>query len=110
MSADCADESWRYVLLPVYLAAYHSGEETYQVMVNGQTGTVAGQKPVAWWKIWLAVGAMLAPGLILGLIGLPMLLLGGAGALPIALGIILFIIGAIFSVMLYKKAEESEAK
>jgi transcription elongation factor Elf1 len=110
MSADFADESWRYVLLPVYLAAYHSGEETYQVMVNGQTGTVAGQKPVAWWKIWLAVGAMLAPGLILGLIGLPMLLLGGAGVLPIALGIILFIIGAIFSVMLYKKAEESEAK
>jgi hypothetical protein len=39
-----------------------------------------------------------------------MLLLGGAGVLPIALGIILFIIGAIFSVMLYKKAEESEAK
>ena len=110
MSADFRDESWRYVLLPVYMAAYRSGDEAYQVMVNGQTGAVAGQKPVAWWKIWLAIGAMLAPGVLLGLIGLPLLLLGGSGVILLAMGFILFVLGGIFSFLLYRKAEQSEAK
>ncbi len=110
MSADFNDESWRYILLPVYLAAYKFENEIYQVMINGQTGAVAGQKPVAWWKIWLAIAALLVPGTLLGLIGLPLLLLGGAGVILIGLGIFLFIIGAVISVILYKKAKDSEAK
>jgi uncharacterized Zn finger protein (UPF0148 family) len=110
MTADFADESWRYVLLPVYLAAYKYEDRVFQVMVNGQTGKVAGQKPVAWWKIWLAIAALLAPGILSGLIGLPLLLLGGAGIIPIGLGIFLFIAGAVLSFILYQKARESEAK
>jgi hypothetical protein len=110
MSADFQNESWRYILLPVYLAAYRSGEETYQVMVNGQTGEVTGQKPVAWWKVWLAVAALLTPGLFLGLIGLPLMLLSGAGVVLISLGIILFLFGGILSFLLYRKAREMEAK
>ena len=109
MSADFADESWRYILLPIYLTAYTYHEKFYQIMINGQTGTVAGQKPVAWWKIWLAVGGMLTPGILLGLIGLPLLLLGGAGVIPIGLGIVLFIIGAVLSVILINRARQSEA-
>jgi Zn finger protein HypA/HybF involved in hydrogenase expression len=35
MTADFADERWRYVLLPVYLASYHFDDRTFQVMVNG---------------------------------------------------------------------------
>jgi len=109
MSADFADESWRYILLPIYLTAYTYHEKFYQIMINGQTGNVAGQKPVAWWKIWLAVGGMLTPGILLGLIGLPLLLLGGAGVIPIGLGIVLFIIGAVLSVILINRARQSEA-
>lgn len=109
MSADFSEESWRYILLPIYLSSYKYEEKIFQLMVNGQTGAIAGQKPVAWWKIWLAIGAILSPGVILGLIGLPLLLLGGAGIIPIALGIILFVIGIIFSVILYNKARQSEA-
>ena len=110
MSADFEDESWRYILLPVYLASYKYEDQIYQLMINGQTGSVAGQKPVGWWKIWLAIGAMLVPGVILGLIGLPLMLIGGAGVIPIALGIILFIVGIILSILLYNKARNSEAK
>lgn len=109
MSADFSDETWRYILLPIYLSSYKYEDKIFQVMVNGQTGATAGQKPVAWWKIWLAIGAVLSPGVILGLIGLPLLLLGGAGMIPIALGIILFIIGSIISVFLYNRARKSEA-
>jgi len=110
MTANFKGESWRYILLPVYLAAYKYENETYQVMVNGQTGAVAGQKPVAWWKIWLAIAALLLPGTLLGLIGLPLLLLGGAGVIPIGLGLLLFIIGLVISFILFSKARESEAK
>jgi DNA-directed RNA polymerase subunit RPC12/RpoP len=110
MTADFADESWRYILLPIYLATYKFEAETYQVMINGQSGTVAGQKPVAWWKVWLAIAALLAPGTILGLIGLPLILIAGIGLIPLVLGIILFIIGMIVSIILYNKARQSEAR
>lgn len=110
MRADFEDESWRYILLPVYLAAYRFEGQPYQVLVNGQTGSIAGQKPVAWWKIWLAVGASLAPGTILGLIGVLLSFLDGAGVILIALGTILFIVGVIVSFIFFRQARESEAK
>ena len=108
MTANFNDEAWRYILLPIYLAVYKHEGKIFQVMVNGQTGTVSGQKPVAWWKIWLAIAAMLIPGLGLGLIGLPLLLLGGAGSILIGLGFILLIFGGVGSVFLYNKAADSE--
>jgi hypothetical protein len=108
MSADFEDEVWRYVLLPVYLAAYRFEEKIFQVMVNGQTGSVAGQKPVDWSKVWLAVGGLLAPGVILGLIGL-LTLAVGIGMLPLGIGVVLFIVGIIISVIMYRQAVDSEA-
>lgn len=109
MTADFNEEAWRYVLLPVYIAAYKFENKVYQVMLNGQTGAIAGQKPVAWWKIWVVVAAMLSPGLCLGLIGLPLLLAGGIGMIPLVLGVILLIAGLIGAFILYKKAVDSEA-
>jgi len=109
VSADFADESWRYILLPIYLAAYRYKDKVYQVMVNGQTGKVAGQKPVDWSKVWLAIGACLAPGALLGLVGLPLLLLGGIGISFIAFGAILFVVGLIISFVIYNKASVSES-
>ena len=55
MMVDFADERWRYILLPLYLASYPFDDRTFQVMVNGQTGKVGGQKPVAWLRVWLAI-------------------------------------------------------
>ena len=109
MTADFADETWRYLLLPVYVAAYQFESKVYQVMVNGQTGSVAGQKPVAWWKIWLAIAAMLAPGVILGLIGLPALALSGVGVILLVLGFVLILLGGAGSIALYRQAIASEA-
>lgn len=109
MNADFSDESWRYMLLPVYLATYRYENKVFQVMVNGQTGQVAGQKPVAWWKVWTAIGAILSPGLFLLLIGIPLLLLGGLGLIPISIGGILFVIGLVIGGFIYKSAVDSEA-
>lgn len=110
MTADFADESWRYILLPIYLSTYRFEDKAFQVMVNGQTGAVAGQKPVAWWKVWLAIAALLAPGVILGLIGLPLILMAGIGVIPLVLGIVLFIIGMVVSIIIFNKARQSEAR
>jgi hypothetical protein len=109
LTADFADETWRYILLPVYVAAYQFNAKVYQVMVNGQTGAVAGQKPVAWWKIWLAGAALLSPGLCLALVGLPLLLAGGVGVIPLAIGGLLFLAGLAAAVALYQYASHAEA-
>jgi hypothetical protein len=109
MTADFSDEAWRYILLPVYIAAYKYENKVFQVMVNGQTAVIAGQKPVAWWKIWLAIGLIMAPSLLSGLIGLPLLLAGGVGFIPLLIGLVLLIIGGIISYNIYRAAVASEA-
>lgn len=109
MVADYQDETWRFVLLPVYVSAYRFQEKVYQVLINGQSGAIAGQKPVAWWKIWLAVAGLLSPGLLLTMIGLFTLILGGLGVLPLILGILLLAGGGALSLLIYKQALQSEA-
>lgn len=68
MNLDFSDESWRYMLLPLYIAAYQYGDETFQVLINGQSGKIAGQRPVDWRKSgrWLATLAL--PALAVGLL------------------------------------------
>jgi Zn finger protein HypA/HybF involved in hydrogenase expression len=108
MTADFADERWRYILLPIYLASYPFDGRTFQVMVNGQTGKVAGQKPVAWPRIWLAIAALLSPGACLGLLGLLTLPVGGIGVVGLVLGFILLVAALVGSIFVFQKARSSE--
>ena len=64
-SVDFQDESWRYILQPFYLATYAYNNKTYQVVVNGQTGAVAGQRPADWRKIALLAAIPLLLGTLL---------------------------------------------
>jgi hypothetical protein len=68
MNLDFSEESWRYVLLPLYLATYRYDNRSFQVLVNGQNGAVAGQRPVDWHKVALAIGAAFSPAVLLGII------------------------------------------
>jgi DNA-directed RNA polymerase subunit RPC12/RpoP len=104
MELDFSDESWRYILVPAYVAAYTYADATYQVMINGQTGAIAGQRPVDWTKVGLAIGGLLAPGLLLTIVGMITALLGVG--VPIAIvGFVLLIIGGIIAFILFQKAE-----
>lgn len=105
MNLDFEQERWRYILLPIYIAVYTYEQKTYQVMVNGQTGVISGQRPVDWLKVWLAVGAILAPGLTVGLIGLVTLIFEDLGLFIGIVGFILLVIGLIFSFNLVRKAQ-----
>ncbi len=108
MTADFADERWRYILLPVYLVSYPFEGRTFQVMVNGQTGKVAGQKPVAWRKVWLVIAALLSPGACLGLLGLLTLPVGGIGVVGLIVGFILLVAALVGGIVIFQKARASE--
>lgn len=108
MHLDFVDESWRYVLLPVYLASYPFEGQVYQVMINGQTGAISGQRPVDWTRVWLAVAALLAPGLLLGLFGLITLLLGGIGVGVGGVGFVLLIIGLVIAILIFRQAQSMD--
>jgi hypothetical protein len=78
-------------------------------MVNGQNGRVFGQKPIDWTKVWLAIAAMLLPGLLMILIGLPLIAIMGSGIFLIMLGLALLVGGGIWAYQVYTKAAGMEA-
>ena len=47
--------TFKHVLVPVWLLQYDYGAKAYQVIVNGYTGTIAGQHPYSAWKIALLI-------------------------------------------------------
>lgn len=104
MNLDFSGESWRYILLPIYLAGYRYNNRAFQVMINGLSGEIAGQRPVDWTKVWLVISALLAPGLLLALIGVLTILFGGIGALFGGIGFFLLVVGLIISAILLRKA------
>jgi hypothetical protein len=107
VQADLDEETWRYVLLPLYIGAYRYQGRTFHVLVNGQAGTVAGHRPVVWWKVWAAVAVSFTPGALLGLLGLPLLLIG-IGAIVLVIAVILLIVAGVWSFSTVREATESE--
>ncbi|MEQ8791530.1 MAG: zinc ribbon domain-containing protein [Pirellulaceae bacterium] len=47
-------------LLPVYILSYRYQDKVFRFLVNGQTGKVAGDKPVSWRRIWTITGVIAA--------------------------------------------------
>ena len=59
VNADYSAQTFKHVLLPVWLLTYQYGPRTFRVIANGFTGTVAGKYPKSWVKITLLVLAIL---------------------------------------------------
>ena len=57
------DETFKHVLLPIWMAAYKYRGKSYRFLVNGQTGEVQGERPWSFWKITAAVVLVVAIGL-----------------------------------------------
>lgn len=55
VDATYSDQTFKHVLLPVWLLSYNFGRKSYQVVVNGVTGAAAGERPWSWVKILLTV-------------------------------------------------------
>ncbi|MFI6501526.1 hypothetical protein [Nonomuraea typhae] len=54
------DVTFKLVLLPVWIGAYLFGGKTYQVLINGVSGEVQGDRPYSWVKITLTALAVAA--------------------------------------------------
>jgi len=47
--------TFKHILVPVWLVSYTYGAKSFQVVVNGYTGKMAGEHPLSWVKITLAI-------------------------------------------------------
>ena len=59
VDATFSDQTFKHILAPVWLMTYVYGATSYQVVVNGVTGTMAGSRPWSWIKIALLILAIL---------------------------------------------------
>lgn len=50
-----SDETFKHILLPVYISAYRYGGKKYNFFINGQSGTISGKRPYSFWKIFFSV-------------------------------------------------------
>ena len=67
-------QTFKHVLVPIWLLTYVYRRKTYQVVVNGYTGKIAGDHPFSIWKVLLAVAILLA--VLGGLVWLGMTIAG----------------------------------
>jgi ribosomal protein S27AE len=64
--ADWSGQTFKHILAPVWLLTYDYHGKSYQVVVNGFTGRIAGEHPLSFWKIFfLVVGILILVGLFL---------------------------------------------
>jgi hypothetical protein len=55
VQATYSDRTFKHILLPIWLVSYLFGTKSFQVLVNGYTGKITGERPYSWIKITLAV-------------------------------------------------------
>jgi len=48
-------QTFKHLLVPIWLLVYMFGSRSYQVVVNGYTGRIAGRYPYSFWKIFFIV-------------------------------------------------------
>ena len=42
-------------LIPIFIGVYRRKEKYYRIIVNGSTGTLIGEAPLDWVKIWVVI-------------------------------------------------------
>ena len=68
ISPQYSGETFKHVLVPVWLLTYDYHGRSYQVVANGYTGAIAGRHPRSGWKIFfLVLAIVLAVALVVAL-------------------------------------------
>ncbi|HLH55092.1 MAG TPA: zinc ribbon domain-containing protein [Verrucomicrobiae bacterium] len=60
VEADYSGQTFKHILVPIWLLTYNYGARNFQVVINGYTGSIAGKYPKSWIKITLLILAILA--------------------------------------------------
>jgi len=70
VDTDYSGQTFKHILVPLWLLTYQYRTRSFQVVINGYTGAIAGEYPKSWIKITLAViGALLLVALLVVLFG-----------------------------------------
>lgn len=65
VSADWSRQTFKHILAPVWLLTYDYHGRSFQVVINGYTGAIAGERPYSVWKILFAVlGGLVLLGIL----------------------------------------------
>ncbi len=64
--ADWSGQTYKHILAPVWLMSYDYGRRSFQCLINGATGVVAGEYPKSPWKIALIVLGIIVLVLLFG--------------------------------------------
>lgn len=59
MDMELSEETFKHILLPVYVSAYRYKGKEYNFFINGENGQISGTRPYSAWKIFLAILAAL---------------------------------------------------
>ena len=66
ITANWSGQTFKHILAPVWLLTYEYHGRSYQVVINGFTGSIAGKHPISAWKvIFLILGILLVVGLLI---------------------------------------------
>jgi len=65
VDTDYSQQTFKHILVPLWLLTYNYGPRNFQVVINGFTGAIAGKYPKSWVKIFFAIlGALAVMGVI----------------------------------------------
>lgn len=62
-------ETFKHILLPVYISSYRYNGKEYNFYINGQTGSISGNRPYSFWKIFLLVVFILILAITIAVLG-----------------------------------------
>jgi hypothetical protein len=65
VEGDYSGQTFKHILVPIWLLTYNYGASNFQVVINGYTAAIAGKYPKSWIKITLTVLAILTAAAIL---------------------------------------------
>lgn len=60
MSTSYSNITFKYLLAPIWLAAFKYNSKVYNIVINGQTGKIAGESPVSKIKVAIAIAIAVA--------------------------------------------------
>jgi DNA-directed RNA polymerase subunit RPC12/RpoP len=70
VDTELSAQTFKHLLLPLWICSYIYRGTLYRFLVNGQTGRIAGDRPISKWKVFfLVLAALVVGGLLLYLYG-----------------------------------------
>jgi hypothetical protein len=68
VESEYTDQTFKHILLPLWLLTFNYGAHNFQVLINGYTGAIAGKYPLSWVKILLLIMGILTAAFVIFLV------------------------------------------